>query len=99
MKEIGAAIGVNESRVSQLHARAVHRLKKALGAECGLSPVIDFQSTMRKIRMAREDSGVARGRLLEYRTPSTTAGTRKPAAAAQKRMKTAAAPQRLAAAR
>ena len=35
MKEIGAAIGVNESRVSQLHARAVHRLKKALGAECG----------------------------------------------------------------
>ena len=33
MKEIGAEIGVNESRVSQLHARAIQRLKKALGGE------------------------------------------------------------------
>jgi RNA polymerase sigma factor FliA len=31
MKEIGAEIGVNESRVSQLHARAVRRLREALG--------------------------------------------------------------------
>ena len=31
MKEIGDAIGVNESRVSQLHARAISRLKVALG--------------------------------------------------------------------
>jgi RNA polymerase sigma factor for flagellar operon FliA len=30
MKEIGQEIGVNESRVSQLHARAVRRLKEAL---------------------------------------------------------------------
>ena len=30
MKEIGAAIGVNESRVSQLHARAIRRLHDAL---------------------------------------------------------------------
>jgi RNA polymerase sigma factor for flagellar operon FliA len=30
MKEIGRAIGVNESRVSQLHARAITRLKQAL---------------------------------------------------------------------
>jgi RNA polymerase sigma factor for flagellar operon FliA len=30
MKQIGAAIGVNESRVSQLHARAITRLKAAL---------------------------------------------------------------------
>src|SRR5688500_4960357 len=34
MKQIGAEIGVNESRVSQLHARAIQRLKKALGAAC-----------------------------------------------------------------
>ena len=34
MKQIGAEIGVNESRVSQLHARAIQRLRKALGAEC-----------------------------------------------------------------
>jgi RNA polymerase sigma factor for flagellar operon FliA len=32
MKQIGAAIGVNESRVSQLHARAIRRLRDALGS-------------------------------------------------------------------
>ena len=32
MKQIGAEIGVNESRVSQLHARAIRRLRDALGA-------------------------------------------------------------------
>ena len=30
MKQIGAEIGVNESRVSQLHARAIRRLREAL---------------------------------------------------------------------
>ena len=30
MKQIGAELGVNESRVSQLHARAIQRLKQAL---------------------------------------------------------------------
>ena len=33
MKKIGEAIGVNESRVSQLHARAVLRLRKLLGPD------------------------------------------------------------------
>ena len=32
MKQIGQEIGVNESRVSQLHARAIRRLRDALGA-------------------------------------------------------------------
>jgi RNA polymerase sigma factor for flagellar operon FliA len=31
MKQIGAEIGVNESRVSQLHARAIRRLRESLG--------------------------------------------------------------------
>src|SRR3954466_7923547 len=31
MKDIGAEIGVNESRVSQLHARAIRRLRDSLG--------------------------------------------------------------------
>ena len=31
MKQIGAEIGVNESRVSQLHARAIRRLRDTLG--------------------------------------------------------------------
>ncbi|MEO2194676.1 MAG: FliA/WhiG family RNA polymerase sigma factor [bacterium] len=33
MKEIGNEIGVNESRISQLHARAVQRLRKLLGPD------------------------------------------------------------------
>ena len=33
MRDIGAELGVNESRVSQLHARAIKRMKEALGAE------------------------------------------------------------------
>jgi len=33
MKDIGAELGVNESRVSQLHARAIKRMRDALGAE------------------------------------------------------------------
>jgi RNA polymerase sigma factor for flagellar operon FliA len=33
MKEIGAELGVNESRVSQLHARALRRLREAIGRE------------------------------------------------------------------
>jgi len=32
MKDIGVGLGVNESRVSQLHARAIQRLRQALGA-------------------------------------------------------------------
>src|SRR3954463_12967606 len=60
MKQIGAEIGVNESRVSQLHARAVQRLRKgprAEGArEDAVSPaVLSFQSTMRRLRMAKAD--------------------------------------------
>ncbi len=33
LKEIGAVLGVTESRVSQLHARALFRLNKAIGKE------------------------------------------------------------------
>ena len=33
MKQIGAAIGVNESRVSQLHARAIRRLREHLAPD------------------------------------------------------------------
>ena len=33
MKQIGAEIGVNESRVSQLHTRAIRRLRERLGAD------------------------------------------------------------------
>jgi RNA polymerase sigma factor FliA len=36
MKDIGTALGVNESRVSQLHARALKRLRDAMGT--GVAP-------------------------------------------------------------
>jgi RNA polymerase sigma factor for flagellar operon FliA len=50
MKQIGKQIGVNESRVSQLHARAIQRLRKILtGAE---SPSLKLVQKPRKARMA-----------------------------------------------
>lgn len=74
MKQIGAEIGVNESRVSQLHARAVQRLKKALGAEGAneaTAAVIPFQDAMRRLRMAKADlSSSERGVVLEYKAPA-----------------------------
>ena len=76
MKQIGAAIGVNESRVSQLHARAVQRLKKALGADTGadvISPVIDFQKKMQRMKMAKATLGEERGVLLQYTAPKRAA--------------------------
>ena len=40
MKQIGTAIGVNESRVSQLHARAISRLKQALEGRLVVRPKV-----------------------------------------------------------
>src|SRR3954471_17657779 len=65
MKQIGSEIGVNESRVSQLHARAIQRLKKALGADCSMEEaaralrpaIISFQQTMMRLKMARTMAG------------------------------------------
>ena len=61
MKQIGAEIGVNESRVSQLHARAIQRLRKALGADCSMEEaaralrpaIMSFQQTMKRVKMAK----------------------------------------------
>jgi RNA polymerase sigma factor for flagellar operon FliA len=55
MKQIGAEIGVNESRVSQLHARAIRRLRDALSAtmqpaEAAKALVLAFQQ---KPKMAK----------------------------------------------
>jgi RNA polymerase sigma factor for flagellar operon FliA len=57
MKQIGATIGVNESRVSQLHARAMQRLRKVLGAvgqaaEATATTLVAFPAVGRK-QMAR----------------------------------------------
>ncbi len=76
MKQIGADIGVNESRVSQLHARAIQRLRKALGADCGnetacAAALLSFQGTMRRLRMAKADLAPRKpGVVLQYRSPA-----------------------------
>lgn len=53
MKEIGEDIGVNESRVSQLHARAIRRLRESLER---LMPVEQVKSALR-------------GAILEFQKP------------------------------
>src|SRR5687767_12485455 len=45
MKQIGAEIGVNESRVSQLHARAIRRLRESLG-EAGAQQAADMKKAL-----------------------------------------------------
>jgi RNA polymerase sigma factor for flagellar operon FliA len=68
MKQIGAAIGVNESRVSQLHARAIQRLKQTLGADCSLEDaaralrpaILSFQQSQQRMTRANAAKGAAR---------------------------------------
>jgi RNA polymerase sigma factor FliA len=62
MKQIGAEIGVNESRVSQLHARAIRRLRDALTAtmkpaDAARALVLAFQQKP-KMAKATLDSSV-----------------------------------------
>lgn len=76
MKQIGQEIGVNESRVSQLHARAIQRLRKSFLAvsepEAAVQPteVVEFASMLGQMRMAKAtldqgDTG-ERGVVLPY---------------------------------
>ena len=90
MKQIGAEIGVNESRVSQLHARAIQRLKKALGADMGvevISSIIDFQKTASEARTPKAPVTGERGVVLQYKAPvaAKRQATRRPAVASAKR--------------
>ena len=72
MKEIGAELGVNESRVSQLHARALRRLREALGPdvqpmasiEALRNAVVAFEHRprMAKAALPESDSVVDTGR-------------------------------------
>jgi RNA polymerase sigma factor for flagellar operon FliA len=65
MKQIGAEIGVNESRVSQLHARAIRRLRDALGtmvpaaeaAQVMRSAILEFQQKPKMVKASLESRG------------------------------------------
>ncbi len=48
MKQIGQEIGVNESRVSQLHARAIQRLRKILAVTAAPAPKLVAKTTRPK---------------------------------------------------
>jgi RNA polymerase sigma factor for flagellar operon FliA len=91
MKQIGAEIGVNESRVSQLHARAIQRLRRALGADCSAAEavavivpaILSFKQTMKRMRMAKASLNGHAGVVLEYKAPVRSAPIRRRAATAQ----------------
>ena len=65
MKQIGAEIGVNESRVSQLHARAIRRLRDALAsvmpaAEAAIAmrtAILEFQQKPRMAKATLDSQG------------------------------------------
>ena len=105
MKQIGAEIGVNESRVSQLHARAIQRLRKALGADCSseeavraLRPaILSFQQTMKRLKMTKS-APAAEGAAARTDVPAVVLPY-KPAAAKQTAKRRVAATARVAAAR
>jgi RNA polymerase sigma factor for flagellar operon FliA len=104
MKQIGAEIGVNESRVSQLHARAIQRLRKALGADCSaeeaagaLRPaILSFQQTMKRVKA--KTAGAAGGATVRTDVPAVVLPY-KPAAAKPTPTRHVAATERVAAAR
>ena len=65
MKQIGAEIGVNESRVSQLHARAIRRLRDALAAvmpaeeaaKAMRTAILEFQQKPRMAKATLDSQG------------------------------------------
>ena len=75
MKQIGAKIGVNESRVSQLHARAIQRLQKALGGGFATTSLAAFQAAKARQaeRQAVETADGPRGVVVPYPVTSRTA--------------------------
>lgn len=77
MKKIGEEIGVNESRVSQLHARAVQRLRKLLGPDLAPEQLSVALTKVTSLKMAKAKAGVqprARRVTVKARLPIRQAG-------------------------
>jgi len=102
MKQIGAEIGVNESRVSQLHARAIRRLREALermmpaaeAREALRGAILEFQQRP-KMATATLDSATSRaGERRAASAPAVvvnyTAASRTQRTKARRNMKTVA---------
>jgi hypothetical protein len=88
MKQIGAEIGVNESRVSQLHARAIQRLRKILGGDAPVAmftgAVVPFERPAVRLRMAKARIPTPSGVVLPYQ-PAEAAKPRAPRRTALRR--------------
>jgi len=86
MKQIGAEIGVNESRVSQLHARAIRRLRDALGAvvppaEAAIvmrSAILAFQQKPKMAKATLAGGVPMPGVVVPYASVSRTARSKSP---------------------
>jgi RNA polymerase sigma factor FliA len=83
MKEIGAEIGVNESRVSQLHARAVQRLRTVLAAgdKPRAASVLPFAAGRRRAmsrrgQVERHEAPHAGGTVIDYSSTSAASRSR-----------------------
>lgn len=72
MKEIGGEIGVNESRVSQLHARAIQRLRKMLASDLAPEQLGSALSALPKMNMAKVPLPVSPGALAKNKNSGTT---------------------------
>ena len=85
MKQIGQEIGVNESRVSQLHARALGRLRDALGSETTpaaamqhiRAAVLAFATKPKMAKAALKAHGDA-SNVLDYASASRAARSKSP---------------------
>ena len=94
MKQIGAEIGVNESRVSQLHARAIRRLRDALGsmipseaAKVMRTAILEFQQKPKMAKAtlntgwaagAEDQTDVRTGVVVNYASASRTLRSKSP---------------------
>ncbi len=78
MKQIGAEIGVNESRVSQLHARAIRRLRDALG---DMNPQKVAEMKRQLIAFTARKPVMAKAPMVAAKTQTTQVAIPAPAAA------------------
>jgi RNA polymerase sigma factor for flagellar operon FliA len=78
MKEIGAELGVNESRVSQLHARALGRLRDALGSET--SPAAAMQHIRAAVLAFAKKPRMAKATLRDQAADSSVPAAAQPQA-------------------
>jgi RNA polymerase sigma factor for flagellar operon FliA len=86
MKQIGAEIGVNESRVSQLHARAIRRLRESLGE---MNPAKVAEMRRQLIAFAVRKPVMVKATLPPAETIAATPGVVLPYKRARKRLLTA----------